>query len=163
MLTLGLFDFIRHCKDRDQRSAAALQKQCILVRTFVPLWSALQPPCNHMCHQSTAKAERDQQPRPGAAVAQNQLQSLDDNTLYSHWLDYVMTYTRCVACVYSGWDVKPRSWLSVVIKNPMAILVKSMGVTPVSWPNSHHWHVSISLLIIPIHLIGSLTLSPLHL
>ncbi len=24
-----------------------------------------------------------------------------------------------------GWDVKPRSWLSVVIKNPMALLVKS--------------------------------------
>ncbi len=35
-----------------------------------------------------------------------------------------------------GWDVKPRSWLSVVIKNPMALLVKSRGVTPVSWPNS---------------------------
>ncbi len=38
-----------------------------------------------------------------------------------------------------GWDVKPRSWLSVVIKNPMALLVKSRGVTPVSWPNSLHW------------------------
>ncbi len=35
-----------------------------------------------------------------------------------------------------GWDVKPRSWLSVVIKNPMALLVKSRGVTPVSWPNT---------------------------
>ncbi len=35
-----------------------------------------------------------------------------------------------------GWDVKPRSWLSVVIKNPMALLVKSRGVTPVSWQNS---------------------------
>ncbi len=33
-----------------------------------------------------------------------------------------------------GWDVKLRSWLSVVIKNPMALLVKSRGVTPVwSW------------------------------
>ncbi len=42
-----------------------------------------------------------------------------------------------------GWDVKPRSWLSVVIKNPMALLVKSRGVTPVSWPNSHHWPLSI--------------------
>ncbi len=28
-----------------------------------------------------------------------------------------------------GWDVKPRSWLSVVIKNPMALLVKSRGVS----------------------------------
>ncbi len=36
------------------------------------------------------------------------------------------------------WDVKPRSWISVVIKNPMALLVKSRGVTPVSWPNSNH-------------------------
>ncbi len=32
--------------------------------------------------------------------------------------------------------LKPRSWLSVVIKNPMALLVKSRGVTPVSWPIS---------------------------
>ncbi len=31
-----------------------------------------------------------------------------------------------------GWDIKPRSWLSVVIKNPMALLVKSRGVTLVS-------------------------------
>ncbi len=23
--------------------------------------------------------------------------------------------------------------------NPMALLIKSRGVTPVSWPNSHHW------------------------
>ncbi len=34
-------------------------------------------------------------------------------------------------------------WLSVVIKNPMALLVKSRGVTPVSWPNAHHWPLSI--------------------
>ncbi len=45
-------------------------------------------------------------------------------------------------------------WLSVVIKNPMALLVKSRDVTPVSWPNSLH-----GLLIIPFHLIGSMTLS----
>ncbi len=56
-----------------QRSAAAWQKQCILVRTFVRLWSALQPPYDHMCHQSTARAKRDQPPRSGAAVAQNRL------------------------------------------------------------------------------------------
>ncbi len=31
-----------------------------------------------------------------------------------------------------GWDVKPRSWLSVVIKKPMALLIKSRVVTPVS-------------------------------
>ncbi len=47
------------------------------------------------------------------------------------------------------WDVKPRSWLSVVIKNPMALLVKSRGVSPVypgqipttgpcqSWPRNN--------------------------
>ncbi len=52
-----------------------------------------------------------------------------------------------------GWDVKPRSWLSVVIKNPMALLVKSRGVTPVSWPSTLHWPLSI------IHLIGSISLS----
>ncbi len=42
-----------------------------------------------------------------------------------------------------GWDVKLKSWLAVVIKNPMALLVKSKGVTPVSWPNSLHWPLSI--------------------
>ncbi len=31
-----------------------------------------------------------------------------------------------------GWDFKPSSWLSVVIKNPMALFVKSRGVTPVT-------------------------------
>ncbi len=29
------------------------------------------------------------------------------------------------------------------LKNPLALLVKSRGVTPVSWPNSHHWPLSI--------------------
>ncbi len=42
-----------------------------------------------------------------------------------------------------GRAVKPRSWLSEVIKNPMALLVKSRGVTPVSWQNSLHWPLSI--------------------
>ncbi len=56
-----------------QRPSAAWQKQCILVRTFVRLWSALQPPYSHMWHQSTARAKRDQQPRSGAAGAQNRL------------------------------------------------------------------------------------------
>ncbi len=41
-----------------------------------------------------------------------------------------------------GWDVKPRSGLSAIIKNPMALLVKNRGVTPVSWPNYHHWPLS---------------------
>ncbi len=36
-----------------------------------------------------------------------------------------------------GWDVKLRSWLSVVIKNPrMSFKKKSRGVIPTSWPNS---------------------------
>ncbi len=29
------------------------------------------------------------------------------------------------------------------LKNPMTLLVKSRGVTPVSWPNSLHWPLSI--------------------
>ncbi len=33
------------------------------------------------------------------------------------------------------WDVKPRSWLSVVIKNPRMSFEKSRGVTSASWPN----------------------------
>ncbi len=35
-----------------------------------------------------------------------------------------------------GWDVKPRSWLSVIIKNPRMSFEKSRGVTSASWPNS---------------------------
>ncbi len=46
--------------------------QCILVRKFVWIWLALQPPYDHICHQSTARAKWDQPPRSGAAVAQNQ-------------------------------------------------------------------------------------------
>ncbi len=34
-----------------------------------------------------------------------------------------------------GWDVKPRSWLFVVIKNPRMSFEKSRGVTSASWPN----------------------------
>ncbi len=51
------------------------------------------------------------------------------NTPVELWGHYTVKTTSF------GWDVKPRS--SVVIKNPMALLVKS--VTPVSWPNSPHW------------------------
>ncbi len=50
-----------------------------------------------------------------------------------------------------GWDVKPRSWLSVVIKNPMALLVQAK-FPPLALVNH-------GLLIIPIHLIGSISLS----
>ncbi len=60
-----------------------------------------------------------------------------------------------------GWDVKPRSWLSVVNKNPMVLLVKSRGEPRCpgqipttgpcqSWPpNNPHWTelvLSLSLL-----------------
>ncbi len=34
-----------------------------------------------------------------------------------------------------GWDVKQRSWLSVIIKNPRMSFEKSRGVTSASWPN----------------------------
>ncbi len=59
-----------------------------------------------------------------------------------------------------GWDVKPRSWLTVVIKNLMSLLIKSRGVTPVlaKFPPLASDHNG--LLIIPIHLIGSMNLSP---
>ncbi len=53
-----------------------------------------------------------------------------------------------------GWDVKPRSWLSVVIKNPMSLIVKSVlaKFPPLALVNH-------GLPIIPIHLIGSISLS----
>ncbi len=53
------------------------------------------------------------------------------------------------------WDVKPRSWLSVVIKNPR-------HVTPASWPN---FPIGLWPLWLPNHshtLIGCITRSPLH-
>ncbi len=51
-----------------------------------------------------------------------------------------------------GWDVKPRSWLSVVIKNPRMSFWPNfpIGLWP-SWPPNH-----------PHTLIGFITLSPLH-
>ncbi len=61
-----------------------------------------------------------------------------------------------------GWDVKPRSWLSVVITNPMALLVKSKGVTLVSWPNSPIGLWPLWPLNHPHTMIGFITLSPLH-
>lgn len=42
----------------------------------------------------------------------------------------------------------------------MGLLVKSGDVTPVSWPNSLHRLLSI---VIPMHRIGSMTVSPLDL
>lgn len=42
-----------------------------------------------------------------------------------------------------GWDVKLKSWLFVVIGKSMALLLKSRGVTPVSWLNSLHLPLSI--------------------
>ncbi len=46
-----------------QESAAAWQKQCILVRTFVRLWSALQPPYDHV-----SSKYRESKTRPAAKV-----------------------------------------------------------------------------------------------
>jgi len=39
----------------------------------------------------------------------------------------------CQKALSYGWDVKPRSWLSVVIKIPGC--PSSRDVTPASWPN----------------------------
>ncbi len=54
-----------------------------------------------------------------------------------------------------GWDVKQRSWLSVVIKNPRMSFEKSRGVTSASQPicplaSEHH-----GLLTIPIYWLAS--------
>ncbi len=50
------------------------------------------------------------------------------------------------------------------LKNTMAFLVKSRGVTPgVQTKFSPLALINCGLLIIPIHFIGSMTLSPLHL
>ncbi len=51
-----------------QRSAAAWQKQCILVRKFVRLWSALQPPCAQMCHVIKVPWEQTETSRLGQAL-----------------------------------------------------------------------------------------------
>ncbi len=55
-----------------------------------------------------------------------------------------------------GWDVKPRSWLSVVIKNPRMSFRKRVGVLPRHpgqiCPLASDHHV---LLIIPIHWLAS--------
>ncbi len=59
------------------------------------------------------------------------------------WTYFSEAWHCCLKYPSFGWDVKPRSWLSVVIKNPMALPVKSRGVTPVPWPNSLHWPLSI--------------------
>ncbi len=49
-------------------------------------------------------------------------ESLDDDTLYSHWLDPVMTSTRCVACVYSN-DSIPIMLTNLRFYNSKAFLV----------------------------------------
>ncbi len=37
---------------------------------------------------------------------------------------------HCQQALSFGWDVKPRSWLYVVIKNPMALFTRRVGVWP---------------------------------
>ncbi len=77
-------------------------------------------------------------------------------TLWFVWVLTPSIVTRTLFCQkapYFGWDVKPRSWLSVVIKNPRMSFEKSRGVTSASWPN-----LPIGLLIIPIHMASSLCL-----
>ncbi len=49
-----------------------------------------------------------------------------------------------------GWDVKPRSWLSVVIKKPRMSFEKSRGVTSASWPIAH-WPLTSSPYIDCLH------------
>ncbi len=48
----------------------------------------------------------------------------------------VMGTLYCQQAPSFGWDSKPRSWLSVVIKNPRTSFEKSRGVTSAYWPNS---------------------------
>ena len=47
---------------------------------------------------------------------------------------------------FFGWDVKRVSWLSEVIKDPMALIVRVGVSTPVSWPSNHHGHLIIPSL-----------------
>ncbi len=82
--TLGVFNFYAV----QQRSAAAWQKQCILVGTFVRLWSALQLPYDHMCHQSTTRAKRDR--RWGQA-----LQLLKIGCKSPWWRHTLFSLVRC--------------------------------------------------------------------
>ncbi len=69
--------------------------------------------------------------------------------LLMHWLQLQSTPCEALTRVWISfaWQYSQASshpcGLSVVIKNPMTLLVKSRGVTPVSWPNSLHWPLSI--------------------
>ncbi len=61
-----------------------------------------------------------------------------------------------------GWDIKPRSLkISVVIKNSVALVIKSRVVTPVFWCSKFLplALVNHGLLITLIHLFGSISLS----
>ncbi len=83
-------------------------------------WSEMQPPYNHMCHQSTARARRDQPPRSGAAVAQNRLRN-------PWWRHTILSLVRfCddkhnVCCVFilsvshSSWKVKLQALWSPLV------------------------------------------------
>jgi len=58
-----------------------------------------------------------------------------------HWIRCSLVFWNFFARLRAPsfrWDVNLRSWL-VVIKNPMALLIKSKGVTPVSRTNPLHW------------------------
>ncbi len=102
-----------------QRLAAAWQKQCILGRTFVRLWSALQPPYDYMCHQSIARAKRDQPLRSGTTVGQNWLQEHTRGVLraYSNNSVLIMFPNLCINNVNRFFVYVALLSLVILIKN----------------------------------------------
>ncbi len=96
--TLGVFDFMRCCKDRllpDKSNAFWLEHLSDFDRH-----------CSCLTITRAIKVPREQNEtsRWGQALQLLKIgcESLDDDTLYSHWSDAVITSTRCVACVYSN-------------------------------------------------------------
>ncbi len=84
-------------------------------------------------------------------------------TLWSVWVltpQYSDGDTILLKALSFGWDVKPRSWLSVVIKNPIMSFEKSRGGHSGQIPSIGLW--SSCPPNHPHTLIGFITRSPLH-
>lgn len=42
---------------------------------------------------------------------------------------------HCTVLLSPGSDIKPRPWLHVVVKYPVAVVIRTNGINPVLWPN----------------------------
>ncbi len=72
------------------------------------------------------------------------------NTVHGHFLSHLFALIIYWHSPSFRWDVKARSWLSVVIKNPMISFEKIRGMTSASRPNLpiglwHHGLLTISI------------------